>query len=124
MKVSKHFTLDEISCGCGCGECNVDQELLHRLDSLRDHYGGPIVPNSVARCEDHNKKVGGSSTSSHLSSLVVKCTAADIPLPMDSKKRYILIQGAFRTFQRIGIAKTFIHVDVDYTKTIPAEWGY
>ena len=121
--MSKYFD-SEIPCHCGCGENNVDNELMLRLDAMREDYGEPIVANSICRCRDHNRKVGGSPTSSHISDVLHKCQAADLKFPWEVTQRYKFLKSAMKMFSRIGVGKEFIHVDVDYLKAVPAQWGY
>lgn len=63
----KHFSLHEFHCHCGCGETRIDVRLVKILDEIRDYYGKPLIITSGVRCPSHNKAVGGSSSSFHLS---------------------------------------------------------
>ena len=73
MKLTKNFTLEELTITSVSGENNpstVQIEALQRLainvlQPLRDSFGQPIQINSGFRSEVVNKKVGGSPTSSH-----------------------------------------------------------
>lgn len=67
MNGIKHFSLHEFHCHCGCGETRIDVRLVKILDEIRDYYGKPLIITSGVRCPSHNKAVGGSSTSWHLS---------------------------------------------------------
>ena len=92
--------------------------VLDMLDVARGSAGVPFKINSGYRTKEHNEKVGGSPTSSHLGGWAVDihCT--------DSSTRERILYGLIRAgFQRIGIAKTFIHADVDPYKQ-PAIWLY
>jgi len=113
-----YFTKRETQCPCGCG-LDITDELRDKLNVAREKLGIPIIITSGARCKKHNKKVGGSKTSSHLKGLAI-----DIAIP-DSKYRYDLMY-ALKTsgFTRIGHAKKFIHADIDYSKPSDVEWVY
>ena len=113
--VARHFGLSEFECKCGkCIDQMIDSELLDRLDRLRDTIGGAIIIHSGFRCADHNAAVGGETDSRHMSGL-----AADIFAPSISIEE--LQKLVEPLFQRIGVASTFIHVDVDKGK---AFWTY
>ncbi len=120
-----YFTAREFTCKCE-GFCDhpdvVSMELVQKLDRIRKAVGVPLKINSGTRCERHNRKTGGASTSAHLPKNDVSY-AADVACPNGSI-RYVLIREALREFNRIGIAKDFIHVDND--PSLPAEvvWTY
>lgn len=67
FKGIKHFTRNEFKCKCGCGNDRIDIRLVKILDNIRDYYNKPAIITSGVRCHAHNKAVGGSSTSFHLS---------------------------------------------------------
>jgi hypothetical protein len=114
----KYFTLREFTCGCGCGMVSMSGELLLMLDEARAIAGRPLVITSGYRCRKHNNNVGGSPTSSHLTG-----KAVDISCRGD-RDRGAIISGLIHAgFRRIGIAKTFIHADVEEKKS-GAVWLY
>ena len=88
-------------------------------DFLQKH--SVIIINSGFRCEKHNKdpKVGGSDTSSHLIGL-----AADIKCEYSTYRFHLLNALLKAGFKRIGIGKTFIHVDLDEAKPQSVIWLY
>lgn len=101
----KYFTKQEMECKCGCGMLPTPQ-FMGRLETLRIRYGKPIQITSGARCPVYNVKVGGSANSKHTIG-----EAADILC--DSHSKYILTKLAIELgFGGIGIAKTFIHLDI------------
>lgn len=94
-------------------------ELWSLLDTLRGNYGFPIVIASGLRDKDHNKNVGGVEDSSHLLGLAV-----DINVP-DSARRFKLVTEALKLgFRRIGVGKTFVHLDIDKSKPQDVMWDY
>ena len=114
-----YFNRDEFMCHCGCGRNKTEDTLLDFLDEARDYSALPYRINSGYRCPTQNLVVGGSQTSSHL-----KGMAADIACP-NSRDRYLIINGLlFCGISRIGIAPTFIHVDMDGTKDSEVIWLY
>ena len=114
----KYFKKSEFTCKCGCGETVISDQLLQMLDDARKRAGIPFKITSGYRCPNHpeSKK---NPTSSHIKGL-----AADIKCS-DSKTRAILIDALTCVeFYRIGISKSFIHVDIDEDKVSPVVWLY
>ena len=110
----KHFTPREFTCKCD-GLCDhpvvISLELVAKLDSIRDSMGRSIGITSGTRCERHNQRVGGKRRSAHTPKNGVS-HAVDVHCP-DSAFRYAFLKSALPLFNRIGIAKSFIHVDDD-----------
>jgi uncharacterized protein YcbK (DUF882 family) len=115
-KLSAHFTTSEVACRCGCGMLPTSHA-IYRLEQLRVYCGFPFYITSGARCDAYNAKVGGVKKSRH-----PKGEAFDIEVPAD--RRYDLIAAAVALgWFGIGIAKTFIHLDVR-DKADKAVWDY
>lgn len=116
----KYFKLEEFDSPdeAGSGK-HMHQEILHMLDAVRKKFGKPIKINSGYRTVARNKKIGGVSRSSHLKGLAVDISCNN------SVDRFKLLNLLLEAgFNRIGIAKTFIHVDIDKTKSQNLIWGY
>jgi uncharacterized protein YcbK (DUF882 family) len=104
---TRNFKDFELICKCGCGMLP-DEELQDYLQYLREHCQFPLVLNSCARCDEHNKTIGGAKKSWH-----VKGLAADISTTGLTNKQYFrLLSGIFLYFQGVEIHATFIHVDL------------
>lgn len=107
---------------CGCGQCglgfeSVSARSFNRLLSARVIAGIPFKINSSIRCEQHNLAVGGKPDSAHLTG-----NAFDIKATT-SKARFLILKSAIEAgFTRIGIYKTFIHIDDDSSKPSEATW--
>ena len=115
----QYFTISEFDCKCGCGKNNIDTELIRKLDRVRGKAEIPIVVSSGCRCEVNNRIAGGKEDSAHLTGL-----AADIRV-FSSTTRWKLLTAIFTSgFNRIGIGKTFIHVDIDDSKPEKVIWLY
>ncbi len=120
----RNFRSEEFACKCGCGINNISSEFTDMLDDARDLANTPFILNRACSCKKHNKDVGGSSTSSHISTADEECTAADIRV-YTSVDRFKIVNSLMSVgFTRIGIAKTFIHVDDDPFKTPGVIWLY
>ena len=97
----------------------MDDDFLTMLDNAREIAGIPFKINSGYRTIEHNYEVGGKPNSSHI---VGK--AADLSVK-GSRQRWIITEALIQAgFNRIGIAKTFIHVDSDDTKDANVIWTY
>ena len=97
----------------------MDNTLLEMLDEVRDKFDKPIHINSGFRTPAHNEKVGGKENSSHLKGLAVDIACTN------STDRFDLINCLLDVgFSRIGIAKTFIHADIDPDKAQVRIWTY
>jgi uncharacterized protein YcbK (DUF882 family) len=94
--------------------------LLQHLDAIREKLGRPVTITSGLRCSEHNRAVGGRPTSAHLKGLAVDISCGS------SIERYELLGALFTMpgFTRIGIARDFIHVDIDVKKPQRVVWIY
>jgi len=114
----KHFKLEEFACPC-CGQCNMNEELLGRLDEARGIANVPFHINSGYRCKEHNKSVGGSPNSSHLKGLAVDIKTHN------SRDRFRILEALLAVgFNRLGIGRHFIHTDIDKDKVREVIWDY
>lgn len=102
----------------GSGLKYMDILVIHMLDIAREEARIPFKINSGYRTQAHNKKVGGSPTSSHL-----KGIAADIHYDSLEDAVRMIASLARAGFFRIGLYpnQNFIHVDNDLNKPI-AYW--
>ena len=118
-KMAKYFKREEFACKCGCGTNEIVDQFIEQLDDARAIAGVPFHITSGYRCPDHNKSVGGASESAHTSGM-----AADIAVT-DSRTRFLILSGLIQAgFNRLGIAKTFIHADMDPAKDPDVVWLY
>lgn len=97
----------------------MNREFLVKLDAARFLAEIPFRINSGFRTAEHNRQVGGSSRSAHM-----KGRAADISC-LSSQGRKIMLEALLKAgFNRIGINKTFIHVDDDPELPQNVIWVY
>ena len=104
--VTRNFTNKELFCRCGCG-FQPEPTAIMKLQELRDRLAAPMIINSGARCEMHNKKSGGSKNSQHMQGIAfdIKC--------LTNARRFDLIKLAIETgFKGIIIYEKFIHIDL------------
>jgi zinc D-Ala-D-Ala carboxypeptidase len=99
-------------------EYKMDVNFLAKLDEAREYANIPFIVNSAYRSPDHLLSISN-PTSSHLKGLAVDISAKD------SRTRFLILDALFMVgFNRIGIAGTFIHVDLDYDKSQNVIWTY
>lgn len=128
--MTKNFKIDEFKCkgnlrGCDC-EMPDDvykniQELAENLQIIRDELQEPIKINSAYRCENHNRKIGGTSKSQHVkgkaADIVVKnLTPDEVANALDN-----LQQGGFIKSGGLGRYDTFTHIDIRGSE---ARWDF
>lgn len=100
----------------------MDQELVDKLDLLREKLGLPIHLSSSYRDPGHNAIVGGVPDSQHLSG-----HAVDIILPADGLYHFNIVKLAYEVgFTGIGEKRQtghagMLHLD---NRADPAKWTY
>ena len=99
-------------------ENNMNKDFLFVLDEAREFAGIPFVINSAYRSPEHPLSIKNPS-SSHIKGLAVDIKATD------SVTRFKIVKALIEVgFTRIGIADTFIHVDLDLDKSQNVVWTY
>ena len=122
--MKNYFPDYETECNCGCGSNNVDQEFINKLNLAREFADIPFPMSSVCRCVKHNEHEKGKATSSHISTSGRASCAGDIAVT-SSRSRFKILEALIEVgFTRIGIARTFIHVDSDKNKPDQVSWLY
>ena len=101
----KNFNLDEFKCSC-CGLVDIHSNLLDLLQTARNVIG-PITITSAYRCPEHNNSV----SSTGLSGPHTTGKSVDIHIS-NSQHRKKLIDYFTSKVTGLGIAKTFIHIDL------------
>ena len=115
----KYFKEEEFArCSPPCSMSQVSERLLYKLDAARELYGKPIIVNSAYRSVDYEKQHGRDGTSSHCLG-----EAVDVRCANSFDRLLLLIVFLCVGFRRIGIGKTFIHIDLDENKP-SAVWLY
>ncbi len=102
----------------------MSEKILDMLDLAREKFDKPIKITSGFRTEAYNidlkaRGYKASSKSSHLKGLAVDIHCNN------SKDRFELVDILLDVgFNRIGIANTFIHADIDEDKPSHVIWTY
>lgn len=116
--MTNYFKRSEVMCPC-CKDGDILPDFRAKLNKAREIAGIPFIISSGFRCPEHNSAVGGSKTSSHM----VGC-AVDIKCN-NSRDRKIIVDSLLKAgLNRIGISRSFIHVDDDFTKDKDVLWLY
>ena len=107
MKKARYFSESEFRrCSPSCSIEDMDDEFLYMLDSVRHEAGIPLVLNSAYRSPEYERSKGRTGTGAHTYGLAVdiRCN--------DGVNRLKILTAALKCgIKRIGIAKTYIHLD-------------
>ena len=121
----KYFKRSEFDSPDKIGSGNeMDAAFLSKLDKCREVAGIPFKITSGFRTPEYNINLGKRGYKIAKNSPHMKGVAADISTPT-SIQRFKIIQAALLVgFTRIGIGQTFIHLDMDTTKSQNCIWHY
>lgn len=100
-----NFKPDEFRCSC-CNRLEIAADLIDLLQKAREALG-PLVITSAYRCADHNSKV----SSTGLNGPHTTSYAVDIHVSNSQHRKQLLSYFADKV-SGLGIAKTFIHIDL------------
>ena len=114
-KLSTHFKVKEFACKDGSDAVLVAPRLVMVLQSIRSHFGVPVVIHSAYRTPQYNKQANGAAHSQHCYG-----TAADIsvkgqkPAAVAAYARELMPDWG-----GVGVYDSFCHIDVREAK---ADW--
>jgi zinc D-Ala-D-Ala carboxypeptidase len=112
----KYFKVSDFDCQ-ETGENNMKEELLVKLDELREVCGFPFIITSGYRSPDHSIEAAKSSPGTHAQGIAVDIRTRG------GAERYTIVKHAMAMgFTGIGVAKSFVHVDI--RTTTPVVWSY
>ncbi len=119
---SKHFTESEFNkCNPSCSLQDMEQDFMDKMDALRDLCGVPLVINCAYRSVEWDKAKGRSGDGDHPNrrGIDIRCSFNN------SATRWKIITNAHKVgLNRIGIAKSFIHVGDTPHKAQDVVWMY
>ena len=125
MKLTAHFSKQEFDCEDGSEMpfevLNNVFELAEQLEVLRAHFGAPITINSAYRSPVHNRKVGGATTSQHLSGRASDIVMEGVPPNEVADAIEFLIEVGLMKEGGLGRYDTFTHYDI---RGVKARWDY
>ena len=120
VKLDKYFNSDELECGCGCGAM-ITEKAFDAITALRRSYGKPLHINSAARCETHNKAVGGVANSRHFThrdAFDVRIGGGKNEIPYFIHKAVL---AGFKGFGLLNLDNATLHIDMRDVYTM---WTY
>ena len=112
----KYFDISEFDCQ-ETGENEMLPEFIHSLDGLREKCGFAFKITSGYRSERHSIEAAKQAPGTHAQGI-----AADIAVSTGSQRRAIIKHALELGFGGIGVAKTFVHVDIRTQE--PVIWAY
>ena len=112
----QYFDLSECACQ-ETGENEILPELVHSLDKLREACGFPFKITSGYRSPKHSIESKKSKPGTHSQGI-----AADIAVSNGIQRRKIVEEALRLGFSGIGVAHTFVHVDI--RRSEPVIWTY
>lgn len=104
--ITPHFKKAELACPC-CGKFNMPKEMLDFIERVRNNYGRPMKINSAVRCPMHNAKVKGKPSSAHLLGLAIDVHCVDARF-----RKELIVAATLAGVKGLGLAKTFLHLDL------------
>ena len=120
MITAKYFNESEFkACSPSCSLQDMKQHTMDKLDFARGYAGIPFVLNSAYRSPEWEKAKGRTGTGGHPHGCAVdiRCNTR--------ANRFKIVQACLLAgFTRIGIGKTYIHVDDDPDKPQRVIWHY
>ena len=119
-RLSANFTVREFACRDGSDPVFVDSELVRVLQSIRDHFGKPVVITSAYRTAAHNKAVGGAKYSQHCYGRAADIRVAGVTVEQLAAYAETLLPdtgGIGRYPVRSGRPTGWVHVDVRPNKS-------
>lgn len=105
--VSANFKIKEFACKDGTDVIWVTEELVEVLQTIRNHFGKPVIINSAYRTPEHNEKVGGTKYSHHMLG-----EAADIRVKDVSSKEVARYASSIMEYGGVICYTNFTHIDV------------
>ncbi len=112
----KYFSRDEFKCS-ETGNNEIQDEFIHALDKLRESCGFPFAITSGYRAPSHSVEAKKEKAGQHTLGI-----AADIAVSGGAQRFMIVSKALELGFSGIGVAKTFVHVDIRTTD--PMLWCY
>jgi len=127
--LTRNFSKKEVNCTCGScrGGTKISPSLMKWLQSVRDEVGKIRITSGI-RCQQHpetRKRPTSSHVPADLGDGEGRCSHAVDIAAVGSARRFKLLKAALQAgFHRIGVGKTFLHLDNDKRKVPCVIWDY
>ena len=115
MRDFKYFKIEDFNCQ-ETGENDMSVDFIHALDQLREACKFPFIITSGYRSKDHSVEKRKAKAGTHAQGI-----AADIRVS-GGAQRMAIVKHASAMGMSVGVAKTFVHVDI--RKTPAMCWCY
>jgi zinc D-Ala-D-Ala carboxypeptidase len=112
----RYFKLEDFNCK-ETGENEMSEEFLEKLDDLRHVCGFPFIITSGYRDPTHSIEARKAKAGTHARGI-----ASDIRINNGNEAYQIIKNAQSMGFNGIGVAKSFIHVDI--REGMPVIWSY
>jgi uncharacterized protein YcbK (DUF882 family) len=112
----RYFKLSDFNCQ-ETGKNEMSEEFLDKLDELRHKCGFPFIITSGYRDKTHSIEARKAKAGTHARGI-----ASDIRINNGNEAYDIIKNAQSMGFNGIGVAKSFIHVDI--RKGMPVIWSY
>lgn len=120
-----YFTVEELTCRCGCGQMKMDGEFMLKLVALRDLIGFPLPITSAYRCPKHNLAVAETGAAGP------HTTGMAVDIAVSRERATALVRAALgMDFRGIGLKQhgpesgRFVHLDTVQTRPVQILWTY
>lgn len=120
-----YFKTSEFSCQCvneSCVEQKISKAIVEKLGNVRVELGKPIKITSAFRCDKHQEAL----RSAGVNTVVAKKSTHELGDAVDARPVDRNLEGfdeiCAKQFMSIGIAKTFLHLDLRKDKI--RRWNY
>lgn len=111
MIQTKNFnpkTDPKLLCTCGsilCDKRSVNQQVLNRVQQIRNDVRKPLTVNSGGRCQYHPDEIHRATPADHQN-----CCGIDITVQGGEMRGQLVAMGLDYGFNAIGVAKNFVHL--------------
>tara|TARA_R110002012_G_scaffold221506_1_gene393036 strand:+ start:1422 stop:1763 length:342 start_codon:yes stop_codon:yes gene_type:complete len=112
----RYFKLEDFNCR-ETGKNEMSEEFLEKLDDLRHVCGFPFIITSGYRDPTHSIEARKAKAGTHARGI-----ASDIQINNGNEAYQIIKNAQSMGFNGIGVAKSFIHVDI--REGMPVIWSY
>lgn len=122
---NQFFKTSEFACQCtnkDCKEQRINKDIISKLNSIRKEINEPILVTSGFRCEKHQIALRNQG----VNTVVAKQSTHELGDAVDVKPTRMRVSDflnfCIKQFEAIGIAKSFLHLDLRTGKT--RRWDY
>lgn len=127
--LSDHFNTTEFACKCDNDDCllqKISEDLINRLEWLREASKGPLKITSGFRCAKHQKALAESGVNTVVAKLSTHEMGQAVDVMSSPLQPLQLLELAKIKFFSIGTARNFLHLDLRpaHPDGTPRRWKY